>query len=253
MAAREDALRRFRDACQRDPSIVAAFIGGSIAAHTDDDVSDVDLYAVTLEGDYDQFFTRRKAFMYTWARPLLVADTLNFEGLSFDMVHFVLDDGLYGELALGHTGNFRVMHGGPYDVLVDKIGLLSGVTFSNRVPSRSELRQQTERGLKWFWFEYLQFRKQHHRGRSVAAANVLGRLRAECASLLALAGTEKLNVDVPAMNDRLRATLAASDSADAARSLARMHQEIGPPIAAHFGLEYPSEAAELLSTPGGGL
>ena len=149
MAAREDALRRVRDACQRDPSIVAAFVGGSIAAHTDDDVSDVDLYAVTLEGDYHQFFTRRKAFMYTWARPLLVVDTLNFEGLSFDMVHFVLDDGLYGEL----------------------------------------------------------------------------------------------NVDVPAMNDRLRATLAASDSADAARSLARMHQEIGPPIAAHFGLEYPSYAS----------
>jgi predicted nucleotidyltransferase len=122
MAAREDALRRFRDACQRDPSIVAAFVGGSIAAHTDDDVSDVDLYAVTLEGDYDQFFTRRKAFMYTWTRPLLVVDTLNFEGLSFDMVHFVLDDGLYGELALGHTGNFRVMHGGPHDVLVDKSG-----------------------------------------------------------------------------------------------------------------------------------
>ena len=113
MGAREDALVRFRDACQRDPSVVAAFVGGSIAAHMDDDVSDVDLYAVTLEPDYDQFFTRRQAFMHTWARPLLVVDTLNFAGLGFDMLHFVLDDGVYGELALGHTENFRVMHGGP--------------------------------------------------------------------------------------------------------------------------------------------
>src|SRR5579859_2387074 len=47
MGAREDALLRFRHACQRDPSVVAAFVGGSIAAHTDDEVSDVDLYAVT--------------------------------------------------------------------------------------------------------------------------------------------------------------------------------------------------------------
>jgi hypothetical protein len=41
MGAREDALLRFRDVGQRDPSVVAAFVGGSIAAHTDDEVSDV--------------------------------------------------------------------------------------------------------------------------------------------------------------------------------------------------------------------
>jgi hypothetical protein len=191
--------------------------------------------------------------MHTWARPLLVVDRLDFEGLSFDMLHFVLDDGVYGELALGHTGNFRVMHGGPHEVLVDKMGLLSGVFFSRHVPTHSELRQQAERGLKWFWFDYIQFRKHYHRGRSVAAANVLGRLRGQFASLLALADAQNVDLDVPAINDRLRATLVASDSADAARALARMHREIGPPIAAHFGLEYPSEAAELLSTPGRGL
>jgi len=246
MGARENALVRFRDACQRDPSVVAAFVGGSIAAHMDDDVSDVDLYAVTLEPDYDQFFTRRQAFMHTWARPLLVVDTLNFEGLGFDMLHFVLDDGVYGELALGHTENFRVMHGGPHEVLVDKMGLLSGVTFSKHVPTRSELRQQAERGLNWFWFDYLQFRKQHHRGRSVAAANVLARLRAQCASLVALADAEKLNVDTAAMNARLAATLEAPDPAGQVRAVARVHQEIGPPVAARFDLEYPSEVAELL-------
>src|SRR6266496_4368068 len=156
MDARVDALLRFRDACQRDGSIVAAFVGGSIAARTFDDVSDVDLYAVTLEPDYEQFFTRREAFMCTWARPLLLVDTLNFEGLGFDMLHFVLDDGVYGELALGHTGNFRVMHGGPHQVLVDEIGLLDGVIFAKYVPSRSELQQQAEHALNWFWLDYIQ-------------------------------------------------------------------------------------------------
>jgi hypothetical protein len=246
VAAREDALLRFRDACQRDPSVAAAFVGGSIAAHTEDDVSDVDLYAVTLEPGYDQFFSRRHAFMHTWARPLLVVDTLNFEGLGFDMLHFVLDDGVYGELALGHTGNFRIMHGGPHEVLVDKIGLLNGVRFARYVPTPSELRKRAEHALTWFWLDYVQFRKQHHRGRRVGAANVLARLRAHCASLLALADAEKLNIDTAAMNGRLCATLEAADAVRAAAALAQIHQEIGPPIAAHFELEYPSEVAELL-------
>ena len=95
----------------------------------------MDLYAVTLEADYDELFTGRQAFMHTWARALLLVDTLNFERLGFDMLHFVLDDGVYGELALGHTGNLRVMHGGPHEVLVDKSGLLSGVTFSKHASS----------------------------------------------------------------------------------------------------------------------
>jgi hypothetical protein len=246
MGARQDALLRFRDACQRDQAIVAAFVGGSIAAHTDDEVSDLDLYAVTREPNYDQLFARREAFMRTWARPLLMLDTLNFESLGFDMLHFVLDDGVYGELALGHTGNFRVMHGGPHEVLVDKTGLLTGVSFSTYVPPRSQLRQQAEHGLNWFWFDYVQFRKQHHRGRPVAAANVLARLRAQCASLLALADAEKLNVDIDAINDRLSATLEAADPGRAAIAVARVHEEIGPSIAAHFGLDYPSEVAQLL-------
>jgi hypothetical protein len=77
MGARREALLRFQHECQRDQAIVAAFVGGSIAGHTDDEVSDLDLYAVTRESNYVQFFARRVAFMRTWARPLLMLDTLN--------------------------------------------------------------------------------------------------------------------------------------------------------------------------------
>ena len=248
MGARDDALLRFRDACQRDQSVVAAFVGGSVAAHTADEVSDLDLYAVTLEADYAQFFTRRQAFMGSWARPLLLLDTLNFEGLGFDMLHFVLDDGVYGEFALGHTGNFRVMHGGPHQVLVDKIGLLNGVVFEKHVPSSSELRQQAEYALSWFWLEYIQLRKQRQRGRSVAAANVLARLRAHCVTLLVLARAQQLNLEIDALNDRLAATLELLDPARAASTVARLHLEIGPAVAAHFGLDYPFDVAHLLSS-----
>jgi hypothetical protein len=194
-----NALVRFRDACQRDEFIVAAFVGGSIAAKMADDESDVDLYAVTLQPDDERFFTRRQAFMRTWARPLVLVDKLSFEGLGFDMLHFVLDDGVYVELALGHAGN-------------------------------------------------IQFRKQLHRGHSVAAANLLARLRTHCASLLALARAEDLDLEVELLNDRLSASVDSGDPSCTARAIARFHQEIGPAIATDFGVGYPSDVAQLLSS-----
>ena len=61
--------------------------------------------------------------------PELKRDFPNFEGLGFDLVHFELADGVTGEVAFGHTGNFMAMHGGPYEVLADRTGLLEDVTF----------------------------------------------------------------------------------------------------------------------------
>ena len=79
-----------------------------------------------------------------------LADTLNFERLGFNLVHFVLDNGVNGELVLGHTGNFRVLHGGTHKVLVDKIGLLDSVDF-RLWAVWSERRQRAEHALQWFW------------------------------------------------------------------------------------------------------
>ena len=123
------AVARFRTSCERNPLVVAAFLGGSYAAGTATDASDIDIYLVTAEDDYQAFFARRQDFMLTWAQPVRLTDVLNFEGLGFDMLDFELDDGVRGQLAVGHTGNFKALHGGPHEVLVDKIGLLAGVTF----------------------------------------------------------------------------------------------------------------------------
>ena len=101
MDALAAAVARFQRSCQGDQHVVAAFLGGSLATGTADDVSDVDIYAITRESDYPSFFARREAFVQSWARPVFVAETRNFEGLGFDMLHFVLDDGVSGVLALG--------------------------------------------------------------------------------------------------------------------------------------------------------
>jgi len=123
------AIERFREVCEREPLIVAAFLGGSFAAGRATDSSDVDVYVVSREEDYPAPWARRQELLRTWGEPVELQDVLDFEGLGFDMVLFELDDGVEGEIAFGHTGNFRSLHGGPYDVLVDRIGLLDGVVF----------------------------------------------------------------------------------------------------------------------------
>jgi hypothetical protein len=65
----------------------------------------------------------------SWAEGASLEDMPNFEGLGFDMLGFECPDGVWGQVALGHTGNLMALHGGPHDVLVDKRGLLTDVTF----------------------------------------------------------------------------------------------------------------------------
>jgi hypothetical protein len=245
--AHEDAVSRFCNACQREELIIAAFLGGSLAAGIADEVSDVDIYTITHEVDYPAFFARREVFMRSWARPLLLIDTLNFEGLGFDMVHFVLDDGVHGELALGHSGNFRMLHGGPHRALIDKVGLLDGVTFPLHVPTAAERRRQTARALSWFWLDFIQLHKHLHRQHRLAVAAQLARLRTHCVELLVVARTQNVTVDVQVLSDRLAATVGMSDPAAAARAIAQLHQELGSRLAIHFGLPYPADVATLLS------
>jgi predicted nucleotidyltransferase len=123
------AIARFAGECDADPLVVAAFLGGSFAAERATEASDVDVYVVSAEQDYGQLWAERLRLVEAMGRPELVVDHLDFEGLGFDLVHFELADGVTGEVAFGHTGNFLKMHGGPHQVLVDRTGLLEGVTF----------------------------------------------------------------------------------------------------------------------------
>ena len=51
-------INSFVRACQSDVRVVAAFLGGSHVAGTDDEYSDLDLYLIVRDEDYDAFFAR---------------------------------------------------------------------------------------------------------------------------------------------------------------------------------------------------
>lgn len=123
------AIDRFRSVCEREPLVVAAWLGGSFAAGRATDDSDVDLYAVSREGDYARMWARRRAFVEAMGELLVLEEHPNFEGIGFDLVHFALADGVTGEIAFGHERNFLSLHGGPHEVLLDRIGLLDAVVF----------------------------------------------------------------------------------------------------------------------------
>jgi len=123
------AMERFSAAAAADEFVLAAFLGGSYAAGRVTETSDLDVYVVTRRDDYDAFWARRHDFVRTWGDPVRLEDVVDFEGLGFDMVLFAFADGVYGELACGHTDNFMTIHGGPYEVFVDRAGLLDGVVF----------------------------------------------------------------------------------------------------------------------------
>jgi predicted nucleotidyltransferase len=123
------AIERFRVACARHRLVAAAFLGGSYAAGRARADSDIDLYLITTPEDYPTFIGGRREFMESWGEPVRLEDVWNFEGLGFDMVIFTLADGVEGELALGTTANLMKLHGGPHQVLIDKVGVLDGVSF----------------------------------------------------------------------------------------------------------------------------
>ena len=123
------AIDRFRAFCEREPLVLAAFLGGSFAAGRAREASDVDVYVISREEEYPELWARRLDFVAPIGEPQLVTEHPDFEGLGFDIVHFELEEGVRGEVAYGHTGNFMAMHGGPYAVFVDRTGLLDGVVF----------------------------------------------------------------------------------------------------------------------------
>jgi len=123
------AMKRFRAAAEANALVIAAFLGGSYAAGHATETSDLDVYVITKREDYEAFWTRRHAFISAWGDPVSLEDVVDFEGLGFDMVLFELRNGVHGELAFGHTENFLTIHGGAYEVYVDRQGLLDGVEF----------------------------------------------------------------------------------------------------------------------------
>lgn len=235
------AVERFAIACGADRAVLAAFLGGSLAAETADEESDLDLYVVVDGSRYEQFLARRERFFQAWGDPVFSAEIRNFEGLGFDMIVFTMADGVEGELALATPQNFLTTHGGPHRVLVDKAGLLSGVEFPLLSFDETPGKEEVERTLWWFWWQVRGAVKAWSRRRWWEAASQLKGARDSCLILASAA-----IVDDP--RGPLAPTFASLDRGALAEGIlaaVRCYLEWGPPAAESVGASYPEGLAKV--------
>jgi hypothetical protein len=233
-------VQRFAEACARDDRIVAAFLGGSLAAGTADAHSDLDLYAVARADSCAEIVAAGREWVAAWGDPVFVDVTRDFFGLGFDMLHFVLENGVNGEVAIGHPGNLQRLHGGPHRVLVDKTGVLAGVEFPLLSPSPEARQAATGRALAWFWLHVIGLAKALARDRHWVAHQKLDELR-RC--VWRLLGAAELSESEGRVHERaLAASLVGLDRDElltAADGLIRSYRALAPRVAERCGVTIP--------------
>jgi predicted nucleotidyltransferase len=249
-------MNRFIAACQADERVVAAFLGGSYARDADDAYSDLDLYLITVNEAYEDFFAGRKAFIRQLGEPVFLED---FHGGDADFVFFTFPDGIEIELGLGREGHFHHIHGGRYKVLLDKKGILAGIVFLGYEPTRAEQIETLRRLVSWFWHDL-----SHHfitpmaRGQIWSAYGALEDLRLTCVNLARLRqnfqteaeGYEKVEQAIPVEQlAPLQATFCLMERGamlQAAIVIVRFYQELAPPLARAHGIPYPIELERVM-------
>jgi predicted nucleotidyltransferase len=245
------ALDRFVAACREDTRVVAAFLGGSHAAGSADEYSDLDLYLIVGDQYYDTFFAERRAFLGHLGQALLFED---FSEFGFDMVVFILSGGVEGELALGRASGFDHIHGGPFEILVDKEGILEGHVFPLHRPSEVEQRKTLRWLIYWFWRDLSEFNRAMVRGRLWTAHGLLESMRLKCVNVarlkheffsVGMVGYERLEQAAEAQDlEALRASLCPLEREamlEAAGRLVGFYLRTAPPLANQQGIAYPAE------------
>jgi predicted nucleotidyltransferase len=252
----QEAIERFRAASQADPRIVAAFVGGSLAAGTADEYSDLDLYLITPDEEYANFFAGRAAFMRQLGEPVLLED---FDGFGFDMVLFIFEDGIKGELALAKASGFLHIHDGPYRVLVDKIGLLKGVTFPVEQVPVEDQRCNLERLIKSFWRHLYLLTGALGRCWLLSAAGYFEGMRRQLLQVCRLSVDFADSGGHPSLETLLPAQLVAALSrtffplereeiVSAAWEAVGLFQQVAKPLARAQGIPYPERLERVVLT-----
>ncbi len=178
-------IEKFEQLAKEDPRILSAFLGGSLADGTADDLSDIDVYYLLDEQSYSEFHSRVRDWLKEAGQLVFLEEHSNF---GFDLLIFVYRNGVKGELGLGTSKNMKEMHAGPYRVLVDKKRLLEGVVFPFQPRLKGDdLRKYVEEQLRWYWYWHNVFLTSTTRGRLWSALSHLELMRDHMFKLLVIA------------------------------------------------------------------
>jgi len=250
---------RFVAACQRDPRIVAAFLGGSYASGAADAHSDLDLYLITTDKAYEVFLAEREKFVRGLGEPLFLEDF----GKAY-CYFIIFDDGAEVELGVGRASHFQQIHGGAHTVLLDKQGLLTDVTFPLHEADPAEQTENLRRLIMNFWHEVGHFNQALARNQRWFAYGSLETMRHICVNLARLGhnfadasvGEEpyfKLEQAMPVEQlVPLQVTfcpLEIESIRQAGVVLLQFYRAVAISLAEAHGLVYPTALEKLMMTP----
>ena len=242
-------LDRFMNACQQDDRVIAAFLGGSNASGTSDAYSDLDINLITSDVSFDDFWDNRITFMRKLGEPAFME---NFG--TPNIVCYILDNGVEGDLVIGRESQFETIHTGPYRVLLDKKDILKGAVFNRPPPDPDDQIETLRRMITWFWHDWVHFTTALRRGQLWWAQGQLEMLRGYCISLLRLqndfsdheAGDEPYFKIEKAISveqlSRLEATFGPLERRhlyQAGKVVAGMYKDLAPSLAHAHGISYP--------------
>jgi hypothetical protein len=246
-------LTRFVQASAADDRIVAAFLRGSHARGEADEFSDLDLGLITTDESYEDVAADRAAFVRRLGEPLFLED-FGLEGIVFA----TLADGTELELSFAREGGLDEIDEGQHRTLLDKTGILEGVTFREYQPHAAEQVEELRRILFWFWHDLSHFMAALGRGQLWWAAGQLEALRRYCVNLARIeAGVEaqeeayeKLDLEISTAGlSSLRSTFCPMEEGamlGAALDIVGFIRDRAPGAARAHGLAYPVELERLL-------
>lgn len=248
-------IERFRAVCLADERILAAGLFGSLACGAGDAYSDIDLFVVIRQTSCDAFGGACLDFLARLGKPVYARSRPCF---GHRELVFCLDNGANGELHIGCDGRLEDLCHGPHQVLVDKAGVLEGLSFPYyRTPSEWQRRNLRQR-LESFWFQAFLAGSVLGRGRLLEAAECLANMQRELRHICRLSADFADDGGYPPDDLVLAGRLAELASTyphlekdemlvacQAAMSLA---EAVGRLLADAQGVAYPAEMEKLALT-----
>jgi len=247
-------VSRFVDACSADDRIIAALLYGSNAKSEADEYSDLDLCVITRDEAFENLIAEREAFIRQLGEPLFIEDF----GLD-RIVFFILEDGTECELFFGRQGALEEIDVGPFEPLVDTLGVLPDAEFPFAIPGPEERRKRLREVLNWFWHDLSHFMAAVGRGDLWWGYGQLEALRRYCVNLVRIEhgvqaqeeAYEKLEKAVPVSEvAALEPSFCPMDRdamLRAALEIVMFFREHAPGVAEAYDCEYPAELERLMS------
>src|SRR6058998_730527 len=103
---RTAVVEEFRRIAEGDSRVLAAFLGGSLAARTADEFSDIDLYFIIDSRTYRRFHSAVPSLLRKMGPIVFLEEHSDF---GFDLILFIFKNGVSGEIGLATHRNFKIM------------------------------------------------------------------------------------------------------------------------------------------------